>query len=109
MQSTLYTIGTALNRARDHRVQVRVLVSGHWIEGLVSDLDGHGVILTCGAHAHHVIRVQDIAAVTVEAGGPLSDDPLAPRVREGHPPPSRTSSPDQSSVRGESLALPVSC
>ncbi len=39
MQSTLYTIGTALSRARDHGVVVRVLVSGHWIEGLVSDVD----------------------------------------------------------------------
>ncbi len=46
MQSTLFTIGTALSRARDHGVVVRVLVAGHWIEGMVSEVDGHGVVLT---------------------------------------------------------------
>jgi len=81
MQSTLYTIGTALGRARDHRVVVRVLVTGHWIEGLVSDVDGHGVILTGSGTDHHVVRLQDIAAVRVHAEEPLVDaepEPWAP-------------------------------
>jgi hypothetical protein len=73
MQSTLYTIGTALGRARDHRVVVRVLVSGHWIEGLVSDVDGHGVVLTGSGTDHHVVRIQDISAVRVHAEEPLAD------------------------------------
>lgn len=73
MQSTLYTIGTALSRARDHQVVVRVLVSGHWIEGLVSDVDSHGVVLTGSGTDHHVIRIEDISAVRVHADEPLAD------------------------------------
>ena len=75
MQSTLYTIGTALSRARDHGVVVRVLVAGHWIEGLVSDVDGHGVVLTGSGTDHHVVRIDDIAAVRVQAEEPLVDEP----------------------------------
>ena len=78
MQSTLYTIGTALSRARDHGVVVRVLVSGHWIEGLVSDVDSHGVVLTGSGTDHHVVRVEDISAVRVHAEDPLVDAGPAP-------------------------------
>jgi hypothetical protein len=78
MQSTLYTIGTALGRARDHRVVVRVLVAGHWIEGLVSDVDGHGVVLAGSGTDHHVVRIQDIAAVRVHTEEPLADAEPAP-------------------------------
>lgn len=73
MQSTLYTIGTALSRARDHQVVVRVLVAGHWIEGLVSDVDSHGVVLTGSGADHHVVRIEDISAVRVSAEEPLVD------------------------------------
>ncbi len=77
MQSTLYTIGTALSRARDHGVVVRVLVAGHWIEGLVSDVDGHGVVLTGSGTDHHVVRIDGISAVRVHAEEPLDDEPEA--------------------------------
>ena len=73
MSSTLYTIGTALSRAKDHAVVVRVLVAGQWIEGLVSDVDGHGVVLTGSGTDHHVVRVNDISAVRVHAQDPLGD------------------------------------
>ena len=73
--STLYTIGTALGRAKDHGVVVRVLVDGSWIEGLVSDVDGHGVVLTGDDDAHHVVRVEAITAVRVNATRPLDDEP----------------------------------
>ncbi len=73
MQSTLYTIGTALGRAREHGVVVQVLVAGHWIEGLVSDVDGHGVVLTGEGSDHHVVRIQDVAAVRVHAEEPLTE------------------------------------
>lgn len=73
MSSTLYTIGTALSRAMDHEVVVRVLVAGQWIEGLVSAVDGHGVVLTGSGTDHHVVRVQDISAVRVSTEGPLSE------------------------------------
>ena len=78
MQSTIYTIGTALSRARDHGVVVQVLVSGHWIEGLVSDVDGHGVVLTGCEAGHHVVRIGDISAVRVHAEEPLADAAPAP-------------------------------
>jgi hypothetical protein len=74
MQSTLFTIGTALSRARDHGVVVRVLVAGHWIEGMVSEVDGHGVVLTGAGTDHHVVRVEAIAAVKVPTLDPLQPD-----------------------------------
>ena len=79
MQSTVYTIGTALSRARDHGVEVRVLVSGHWIEGAVSEIDGHGVILTGPDSSHHVVRLTDVSAVQVSAHRPAwqTDEPVA--------------------------------
>lgn len=70
MHSTVYTIGTALGRARDHGVEVRVLVSGHWVEGAVSEIDGHGVILTGPDSSHHVVRLTDVSAVRVTGHQP---------------------------------------
>lgn len=78
MSSTLYTIGTALSRAKDHEVVVRVLVAGQWIEGLVSAVDGHGVVLTGSGTDHHVVRINDIAAVRVHAQDPLGDTEPGP-------------------------------
>ena len=92
MSSTIYTIGTALGRARDHEVVVSVLVGGHWIDGLVNEVDGHGVVLTGSDTGHHVVRIEDISAVRVHAQEPLDDtepDPWAgyeapgPLVRVG--------------------------
>lgn len=79
MHSTVYTIGTALGRARDHGVEVRVLVSGHWIEGAVSEIDGHGVILTGPDSSHHVVRLTDVSAVHVSGHRPAweTDEPVA--------------------------------
>jgi len=79
MHSTVYTIGTALGRARDHGVEVRVLVSGHWVEGAVSEIDGHGVILTGPDCSHHVVRLTDVSAVHVSAHRPDwdTDEPAA--------------------------------
>ena len=70
MTSTVYTIGTTLGRARDHGAVVRVLVSGHWIEGTVSEVDGHGVILAGPDGGHHVVRLTDVSAVQVNAPRP---------------------------------------
>lgn len=79
MHSTVYTVGTALGRARDHGVEVRVLVSGHWIEGAVSEVDGHGVILTGPDSSHHVVRLTDVSAVQVSAHRPAweADEPVS--------------------------------
>lgn len=73
--TTLFTIGTALSRACDHSVGVRVLVSGHWIEGRVAELDGEGVVLAGEGEHHSVVRMCDISAVQVE--GALGETPSA--------------------------------
>lgn len=65
LSSTIHTIGTALNRARDCGVPVEVLVDGHWIKGDVSAVDGHGVVLHCEDGALSVLRVERIDAVLV--------------------------------------------
>lgn len=68
--STLYTIGTALNRARDHDIPVEVLVGGEWLSGQVAAVDGHGVVLTSEGAAHAVVRVEAVTAVKVHGPGP---------------------------------------
>jgi hypothetical protein len=65
--STLYTIGTALHRARDLDLPVQVLVAGQWLEGAVTAVDGHGVVLTAGVVEQSVIRLEMISAVRMVA------------------------------------------
>ena len=55
-----------------------MLVAGHWIEGLVNDVDGHGVVLTGSGTDHHVVRIEDVSAVRVHAEEPLTDPEPAP-------------------------------
>jgi sRNA-binding regulator protein Hfq len=69
--STLYTIGTALNRAKDNNVAVQLLVEGEWLSGQVMAVDGHGVVLNCEALEHSVVRMENIAAVRI-----LSEPPM---------------------------------
>jgi hypothetical protein len=63
--STLYTIGTALSRAQDSDVAVELLVTGQWIHGHVSALDGHGVVLHGTDDELSIIRMGSIDAVKV--------------------------------------------
>jgi hypothetical protein len=70
--STLYTIGTALDRAKDNNLPVDVLVEGHWLTGLVVATDGHGVLLTCEDREHALIRMGNVAAVRVHSPAPQS-------------------------------------
>jgi hypothetical protein len=63
--STLYTIGTALSRAQDSEVAVDLLVTGQWIHGRVSALDGHGVVLHGDDDELSIIRMESIDAVKV--------------------------------------------
>jgi hypothetical protein len=63
--STLYTIGTALSRAQDSEVAVELLVTGQWIHGHVSALDGHGVVLHGTNDELSIIRMGSIDAVKV--------------------------------------------
>jgi L-asparaginase II len=71
IDSTLYTIGTALGRARDNDVTVQVLVGGQWLEGLVSAVDGHGLVLVSPGDEHAVVRMSDISAVRVLKALPI--------------------------------------
>ena len=68
--STIYTIGTALNRAADNDVTVQVLVGGEWITGLVQAVDGHGVVLHAAELEHPVVRMDAISAVRVFTEAP---------------------------------------
>ncbi|HEX6248727.1 MAG TPA: hypothetical protein VFZ64_12725 [Nocardioidaceae bacterium] len=68
--STIYTIGTALNRAHDSGAAVQVLVEGTWVEGHVVAVDGFGVVLESGSDEHSVVRVESIAAVTIRSSAP---------------------------------------
>jgi len=74
IDSTLYTIGTALRHARDLAVEVQVLVSGQWLHGEIHAVDGHGVVLAAGPHEHAVVRMADIAAVRVLRRAPTMAD-----------------------------------
>jgi sRNA-binding regulator protein Hfq len=67
--SMLYTIGTALNHARDNGLEVSLLVEGQWVSGLVAAVDGFGVLLaTEGDHA--VVRVEAVSAVRIAGAVP---------------------------------------
>jgi sRNA-binding regulator protein Hfq len=68
--STIYTIGTALNRARDNDVQVQVLVEGQWLTGRIAAVDGHGVILHSDDLEHAVVRMERVSAVRIGSALP---------------------------------------
>jgi sRNA-binding regulator protein Hfq len=67
----LYTIGTALNRAKDNGIEVSILVGGEWIAGQVNAVDEYGVVLAGDNSEHAVIRVESIHAVKVAARAPF--------------------------------------
>jgi sRNA-binding regulator protein Hfq len=62
-----YTIGTALVDARDNQLQSDLLVEGQWLHGVVTAVDGFGVVLERKDGSHSVVRIESIAAVEVNA------------------------------------------
>ena len=78
MSSTIYTIGTALRRAQDSGLPVRVLVEGHWFDGQVAGVDGDGLVLVSD-NEQAVVRMTAISVVRVQSG--LSD-PVPPSTPE---------------------------
>lgn len=68
--STIYTIGTALNRAHDNDIGVQILVEGQWITGHVVAVDGHGVVLNGEDLDHAVIRMDAVSAVRILTAPP---------------------------------------
>jgi sRNA-binding regulator protein Hfq len=69
--STIYTIGTALNRARDNNVPVCLLVEGEWLTGQVVAVDGHGVVLSAADLGHSVVRMESVSAVRIQSEAPI--------------------------------------
>ncbi len=69
--STLYTIGTALNRARDNDIPVQLLVGGEWLTGQVAAVDGFGVVLTSDEREHSVVRIEHVSAVKILTAAPM--------------------------------------
>lgn len=68
--TTIYTIGTALNRAADSDVPVQLLVEGQWLTGQVLAVDGHGVVLHSDEREHAVVRMDSVAAVRIFSEAP---------------------------------------
>jgi len=68
--STIYSMGTALDRARENGLVVEVLVGGAWLSGRVAASDGHGVVLETSDHEHVVARLESVVAVRVHADLP---------------------------------------
>ena len=66
--SVIYSMGTALNRAREHQLPVVVLVGNDWLRGTVRHLDSHGLVLAIAAHENCVIRLEAVNAVRLDAG-----------------------------------------
>lgn len=69
--SMQYTIGTALERAREQGHRVEILAEGHWLDGHVVASDGIGVVLDNGAEDHAIVRLECVAAVRVRTAAPM--------------------------------------
>ena len=69
--SMQYTIGTALDRARDAGHVVEVLVDGNWVKGAVLANDGQGAVLDHEGREHAIVRLERISAVRVASRAPM--------------------------------------
>ena len=69
--SMQYTIGTALDRARDAGHVVEVLVDGNWVKGTVVVNDGQGAVLDHEGREHAIVRLDRITAVRVQSRAPM--------------------------------------
>ncbi len=63
MSNTLFTMGTLLRYAQDAGVPVRLLVAGNWLDGVVMNADGAGVLLTDDEDHQMLVRLETVAAV----------------------------------------------
>jgi hypothetical protein len=75
--STIFTVGTLLNRAQDQQMPVRALVQGNWLEGTPVASDSHGVVLDNPDEGQYLIRLDAITAV-VYLRSPLTEDEQPP-------------------------------
>lgn len=65
--SLIYTMGTALDRAKSQGLPVVVLVANDWLHGRVIAVDGQGLLLETDNVGHCVVRMEAINAVRVGA------------------------------------------
>ena len=80
--SMVYTMGTALHRAKDLNMRVQILIQGHWLSGRVIDLDGQGLVLELEDTDHVVVRLEIVAEVRVNGSAPDEDAPMPDHVPE---------------------------
>ena len=59
------SIATALAYAHDAGQRVDVLVEGHWLGGRVAQVDGFGLVIDRDSGNQSVVRLENIAVVTV--------------------------------------------
>jgi hypothetical protein len=84
-----YTIGTAIDRAREAGYTVDILVDGHWMSGMVVACDGIGVVLDNTGEEHAIARLERVSAVRVASAAPMLRPAPAPvrdeaeRTRDG--------------------------
>jgi hypothetical protein len=65
--SVIFSMGTALSRAKDHDLPVAVLVGNDWLRGRILAMDGHGLLLETDQLEHCVVRLEAVSAVRVDA------------------------------------------
>ena len=65
--SIIYSMGTALDHARERQLPVVVLVGNDWLHGIVRHVDGHGLVLETAASENCVVRLEAVNAVRVDS------------------------------------------
>lgn len=98
IQSTVYTIGTALRRAEDADIPVELLLSGQWLGGKITAQDGYGVVLHSNDGQLSIIRLASVDAVRVGDAANFEGREVEARHDE---------SPDFSDISGDQEAHPM--
>jgi hypothetical protein len=65
--SVVYSMGTALARAKDQRLPVALMVGNDWLHGRVLAVDGYGLVLETDTSESCVVRLEAVNAVRVES------------------------------------------
>lgn len=65
--SVIYSMGTALSRAKEQDLPVAVLVASDWLRGRVLVVDSYGLVLETDSFEHCVVRLEAVNAVRVDA------------------------------------------
>lgn len=81
--SVIYSMGTALDRAKEHRLPVVVLVGNDWLRGTVIAVDSYGLVLDTDGAESCVVRLEAVNAVRVDAMVHDAVDRFAPMCAAG--------------------------